>query len=238
MDVNELTSKFGDYVAVSVIPGPNDKPSKTVDDENKDLKENKRIIARVEDFKHGLSENIGISRDLSVALNIENQIGNIVSLKPAIRNLPKRPTTFTIHPYIIHTKKKEHTINKKDNKILQQLTEKLYPDIASMAITNFIKIPIVPNILPYGGLLKFRKNDDYNAWIKPYNLDSKKPIKLEIGDELLRPQSYIEQPPQDTTDLEVIGLDQTVEGIVDSFATSENTGTLIHGNSGSGKRYY
>lgn len=42
MDLNELTNKFGDYVAVSVIPGPNDKPSKTVDDKNKDLKENKK----------------------------------------------------------------------------------------------------------------------------------------------------------------------------------------------------
>lgn len=235
MDLNELTNKFGDYVAVSVIPGPNDKPSKTVDDENKDLKENKRIVARVVDYKNGLSENIGLSRDLSVALNIENQIGNIISLKPAIRNLPKRPTTFTVHPYIIHTKKKEVTINKKDNKVLQQLTEKFYPDIASMPITNFIKIPVIPNILPYGGLLKFRKNDDSNAWIKPYSLESKKPIKLELGDELLRTQSFIEQPPNDDNDLEAIGLDETVDDIVDSFTTSENTGTLIHGNSGSGK---
>ncbi|RCK65503.1 Peroxisome biosynthesis protein PAS1 [Candida viswanathii] len=226
VDVDELTPRFGDYVAVSVIPGPNDKTAKSVDEENKDLKENKRIVAKV---------NIGISRDLSVSLNIENQIGNMISLKPAVRNLPKRPTTFTIHPYIIHTKKKEVTINKKDNKVLQQLTEKLYPEIASLPVTNFTKIPIIPSLLPYGGLLRFRKNDDYNAWIKPYNLDSKKPIKLELGDELLRPQSFIEQPATDDSDLEAIGLDATVEDIVDSFATSQNTGTLIHGNSGSGK---
>ena len=58
---------------------------------------------------------------------------------------------------------------------------------------------------------------------------------MELGDELLRTQSFIEQPPNDDNDLEAIGLDETVDDIVDSFTTSENTGTLIHGNSGSGK---
>lgn len=254
---DELPQGFNsEYVAVSVIPGPNDKTSTkalqaTEDDNNnnnnsnnnnKNLKENKRIIAKLVDYKSGPSGNIGLSHNLAIALNIENQIGNIISLKPAIKNLPKRPTTFTIHPYIIHTKKKEITIssNKKENKLAQQLTEIMYPGIASIPITNFTKIPIIANILPYGGLLRFRKNDEYNAWIKPYNLDLKKPIKFEIGDEILRPSSFIEQEidkptTNDTEEQEAIGLDNTVEDIVDSFITSENTGTLVHGNSGSGK---
>ena len=266
---DELPQGFSsEYVAVSVIPGPNDKTStKTLpitedddNDKNKNLKENKRIIAKLVDYKFGPSGNIGLSHNLSIALNIENQIGNIISLKPAIKNLPKRPTTFTIHPYIIHSKKKEITIsnNKKENKLAQQLTEIMYPDIASLPITNFMKIPIIANILPYGGLLKFRKNDEYNAWIKPYNLDTKKPIKFEIGDEILRPSSFIQQEQkinnhnngteyeygekegkeeeeEEDEELEAIGLDDTVEEIVDSFITSENTGTLIYGNSGSGK---
>ena len=119
---DELPQGFNsEYVAVSVIPGPNDKTSTkalqaTEDDNNnnnnsnnnnKNLKENKRIIAKLVDYKSGPSGNIGLSRNLAIALNIENQIGNIISLKPAIKNLPKRPTTFTIHPYIIHTKKKK-----------------------------------------------------------------------------------------------------------------------------------
>ena len=88
--------------------------------------------------------------------------------------------------------------------------------------------------------MRFRKNDEYNAWIKPYNLDLKKPIKFEIGDEILRPSSFIEQEidkptTNDTEEQEAIGLDNTVEDIIDSFITSENTGTLVYGNSGSGK---
>ena len=90
--------------------------------------------------------------------------------------------------------------------------------------------------------MRFRKNDEYNAWIKPYNLDLKKPIKFEIGDEILRPSSFIEQEidkptTNDTEEQEAIGLDNTVEDIIDSFITSENTGTLVYGNSGSGKTF-
>ncbi|KAL6451401.1 PEX1 Peroxisome biosynthesis protein PAS1 [Candida maltosa Xu316] len=237
VDVDDLPRDFNEYVAVSVVPGPNDKPSKTtVDEENKDLKENKRIVAKIVDYKHGNGDNIGLSKKLSIALNIEHQIGNIINLKPAVKNLPKRPTTFTIYPYIIHTKKKEVTINKKDtSKLVTHLTDYLYPEITNWPITNYLKIPIIPNILPYGALLKFRKNDDVNAWIRPYSLDTKKPIKFEIGDELLRPQSFIESSTNENGQLEAIGLESVVDDIVDSFTTSENTGTLVYGNSGSGK---
>ncbi|KAG7664567.1 PEX1 [[Candida] subhashii] len=243
---NELPQDvISDYVAVSVIPGPNDKPNgsgNNIDEANTDLKENKRIIAKLLDFKDGIADNIGVSQSLAIALHIENQVGNIIVLKPAIKNLPRRPTTFTIHPYITQSKRKDQQINLNNkqqsadnNKLIQQITEKLYPGISKSCMTNYTKIPIIPNILPNGGLLKFRKNDDPNSWIKPYSLDSKKPIRIEIGEELLRAQSFIQTRPDNTQEDEAIGLDAMIEDIVESFVDSPNTGSLIYGNSGSGK---
>ncbi|CAI5760357.1 unnamed protein product [Candida verbasci] len=238
MSIDELPIDFKNsdyYAAVSIVPGPNDKPSKVVDEEQQaKLKENKKIIAKIVDYK--TVDNIGISSRLAIALGIENQIGNIIVLKPAIKNLSKRPTTLTIYPYITQTKKSKEINTTKNNKLLQQLTTELYPHLSELIITNNLKLPIIPNILPNGGLLKFRKNDDVNAWIKPYSLNKKKPIKLELGDDILKPTSYIEQKEREiATNENAIGLDSLVDEIIESFTTTENTGSLIYGNSGSGK---
>lgn len=71
-----------------------------------DIKENKRIIAELVNYK-GISNNIGLSKSLAIALNAYDQTGNIVVLKPAVKELPKRPTTFIIHPYVINSNKKK-----------------------------------------------------------------------------------------------------------------------------------
>lgn len=237
-----------DYVAISVIPGPNDKllkaaPQSTDDSDNRvaSLRENKRVIARLVDFPSSPANNVGLSTKLAIALNIEGQIGNIIAIKPAVKNLPKRPTTFIVHPYITQTKKSgEISINTTEKLELQTraklLSEYLYNEgaIYSSSATNYTKIPIIPKLLPNGGLLKFRKNDDINAWIKPYNIESKKPIKIELGEELLRAGSFVQQD-QKEEELEVIGLDGVIDEIIESFTTSKNTGTLVYGNSGSGK---
>ncbi|KAK6458461.1 AAA ATPase, peroxisomal biogenesis [Scheffersomyces xylosifermentans] len=242
-------SIISDYVAVSVIPSPNDKstksaPQSTEENGNKvvvALKENKRIIAKLVDYPTGPANTVALSTKLAVALNVELQIGNIIAIKPAIKTLPRRPTTFTVHPYVTQTKKSTQinstSLEKKELQVkVNQLTEFLYNQdhFYNSAVTNFIKIPIIPQILPLGGLLKFKKNDDTNAWIKPYSIESKKPIKIEIGEDLLRTGSFIQQE-EEKEEIEAIGLDTVVDDIIESFTTSKNTGTLVYGNSGSGK---
>ncbi|KAK6465938.1 AAA ATPase, peroxisomal biogenesis [Scheffersomyces coipomensis] len=240
------------YVAVSIVPGPNDKqqkntvPEDTSDESSKvqSYKENKRIIAKLINYPDSPPNSIGLSCKLAIALNVELQVGNIVVLKPAIKNLPKRPSSLIIHPYIIQSKRvNQININSSEKKeqavnLINDLTNYLYKDQAfyNNPLTNFVKLPIIPNVLPYGGLLRFKKNDEVNGWIKPYNIDSKKAIKVEIGDELVRASSFIEvQDELEKEEVQAIGLDDTVEDIVDSFITSKNTGTLLYGNSGSGK---
>ncbi|KAG5417957.1 PEX1 [Candida metapsilosis] len=235
---SELPGAFGTFVAVSILPGPND--LKNILSNEKDVKENKRIIAELVNYK-GTSNNIGLSKSLAIALNAYGQTGNIVVLKPAVKELPKRPSTFTIHPYIINSNKKKEVNQTKTAKLAKQLTDALYPQISTTAVTNFIKIPSIAGILPYGGVLRFRKNENYNAWIKPYDLSRKKPIKIELGDDLLRPQSFIQDVQQDAAakeDDKPIGIEKVVSDLVDSFLVSSNTGTLVYGNSGSGKTLY
>ncbi|KAI5970784.1 PEX1 [Candida margitis] len=235
---NELPEGFDSYVAVSILPGPNDLKN-ALANEN-DIKENKRIVAELANHK-GMSNNVGLSKSLAIALNAYKQTGDIVVLKPAVKCLPKRPTTFVIHPYEINSNKKKEVNKTKASKLTQQLTEALYPQISTTTVTNFVKIPSIAGTLPYGGLLKFRKNDNYNAWVKPYDLSRKKPIKIEIGDELLRPQSFIQELQQESALREQdkpIGIEKAVADLVGSFLVSANTGTLVYGNSGSGKTLY
>ncbi|KAI5950180.1 PEX1 [Candida jiufengensis] len=239
VDFNDLPKEFDSYVAVSIVSGPNDLKN-NLENEN-DIKENKRIIAKLVNYKKSSNNNIGLSKDLSIALNVFGQTGNIVVLKPAIKSSPKRPTTFVICPYIINSNKKKEINQTKTNKSIQQLTDALYPQISTWPITNFMKIPNIPGILPYGGILRFRKNESYNAWIRPYDLNTKKPIKIELGDELLRPQSFIQDLNSNISPVEeseAIGTESAIEDLVDAFVISENTGTLIYGHSGSGKTLY
>lgn len=259
LDLDQLPDDFDTFVAVSVVPGPNEIRN-NLENEN-DIKENRRVIAQLVDYKEGHG-NVGLSFDLATALGVRGQIGNIIALKPAIKNLSKRPSSFVVHPYVIHTNKKKEINLTKTSKTAQMLNDALYPLIADSPVTNYMRIPAITGILPYGGLLKFRKIENHNAWIKPYNLTTKKPVKIEIGDELLRPQSFVEEVKlpyqigrvkgekrggfedkdengeEEIEGEEPIGVADKIEDLVESFVISENTGTLVYGNAGSGKTLY
>lgn len=258
-----------EYVAVSVIPGPNTKQNivgsgtqnqehnqnqnqpKENTQNSKDklsapLKENKRVIAKLVNYSKCPLNTVGLSNKLAIALNVEYQVGSIVVLNPSVKNVAKRPSSFVIHPYVLQTKKVDQ-INLNSNerkerntKLTNSLKGLFYNEensINSSPITNYVKLPIVPHLLPHGGLLKFKRNEDINAWIKPFTIsDEKKQIKLELGEELIRNQSFIEEVKPEPEDQDkIVGLDKAIDEIINSITISKNSGTLIHGNSGSGK---
>lgn len=172
-----------EYVAVSIVPGPNSKhnivgsgnqsqeqnQNQNVAKENSKekisspLKENKRVIAKLVNCPRCPSNTVGLSTKLAIALNVESQVGSIVVLNPSVKNISKKPSSFVIHPYVLQTKKTDqinlNSTEKKDakTKILQALTTLFYNEQSSInnsPITNYIKLPIVPHLLPNGGLLK------------------------------------------------------------------------------------
>lgn len=249
------TLNRAEYVAVSVIPGPNSKkdntPKSDAPKDEKDakevapLEENKRIIARLVNMQSAPSNHVGLSRKLAVALSMESSIGGVVALRPAVKPSSKIPSTLTIHPYITQTKSTNQVnINSSEKKevsakMIQGIQSKLFNDKTSVfSMTNFMKLPIIPNVLPNGGLLKFKRNDDINAWLKPFAGSDKKFPSLEIGDELLRATSFIENKIETTELTEAIGFEKMIQKSIETVDLEGNTGILIHGNSGSGKTLF
>lgn len=256
VNFNEVVSSLSrlEYVSVSVVPGPNSKqntvegPLELPDDpNNKDkdfsaLKESKRIVAKLVSYSRTPKNSVGLSRNLAVALNVEDQLGLIIALRPAPASALKRPTTVIVHPYITQTKLGSLSLNSAESKakvteLAKSISEKLTKDgFFDSPVTNYAKVPAVPGLLPNGGLLKFKKNDDIAAWVKPSSTG--KVPKVEIGPEVLRNMSFIETSIAPQTEEEAYGLYDTIEDTVQSILTSQNSGTLVYGNSGAGKSLF
>lgn len=248
LNFSEVISTFNkaEFVAVLIVPGPNHKINTVEPQQDKEkfhvpLKENKRIIARVVDYA-APTNTVGLSRKLAVALNVENVTGFITVIKPAVKHLAKKPATFVVHPYIVQTKKASVSVNsheKKDRESLltESLTKILYSQkfpLTPAPVTNYTKLPIIPGVLPHGGLLKFKRNDETTGWTRLCDAENKKISKIELGDDLLRNASFLEEPVPNEQ-LEAIGLEKTVSSLVLSITTFRNSGSLVHGNAGSGK---
>lgn len=254
-EIRDLFSDY-EYLCVSIVPGPNSGQSKNPiqDDQQNEkdkignsLKESTKIIARAIYYDGCPKDTVGISKNLAISLNTELLIGSVVILQPPTTKVSKRPAVFVVHPYITQSKKASQ-LNLSErksqaNKLTEELTKYFYLNensFASSPLTNYTKLPIIPKVLPLGGLLEFKKNDSPNAWIKPH--DGKKQSRIELGEDLLRPNSFIENRKAEVnrgaSDVEIessIGIKDLIIDIVDSVTISSNTGTLVYGNSGSGK---
>lgn len=253
--MDELAHAFerSPYASVSIVPGPNAKQNVAPTNENADeektkeklspVTENKNIIAKLVFTNCVPSNTVGLSRKLAVSLNVDSLVGFKVVLRVAGKSLSRRPATFLVHPYIIQSKKNDllklNALASKNQheKINQMVSEYLFNSkdpITKYPITNFTKIPAIPDVLPYGGILSFARKRDPNAWIDP-DRKSKWSAKIEVDEDVLRSASFVESPNA-ITDLEPIhGLEQMLEDITEHLSTFRNSGILVHGASGSGK---
>lgn len=261
---DEVINTFNraEFVSVSVVPGPDSKtnnaptpesrhPSDVGPNEKKEeldkvpkISENKSIVARIINYKSCPSNTVGLSVRLADALNVSGELGIKVVLKQAPKSSPKKPSAFIIHPYITKTKKADSvqlnssSKNEKQQSLLNNLTKILYDPQSSIAkspITNFMRLAPVPIILPHGGILEFRKNSENLAWLKPLESKSSKALpRIELGDEVLRSQSFLESEPVETLD-HMYGSEKVIDEMLDYLSTFSNSGIMVHGVSGSGK---
>lgn len=249
-----------EYVTVSVIPGPSAKvehpsqdqrqprngsgQSKEKERDGASLLENSNIIARLVNCKSAPANTVGLSENLSLALNVAGTVGFKVVLKNAVKNVSKRPSTFVIHPYITQTKKSDvislnaGSKTEIQSKLSQSISASLFEEgnlIKEFPITNNSRLPPIPGILPYGAILSFKRNDDPHAWIKPHSCESGRVNpKLEIGTELLRSSSFVEAPVL-TKLSPLYGASSVLDDILNHLSTFANSGLMLHGTSGSGK---
>lgn len=241
------------YVSVTVIPGPtsvlNNAPSESspVDESTKEkgtiVTENKHIVAKLICNNHAPSNTVGLSRKLGVSLNVKGLVGFKVILKPAGRSLSRKPTTLVVHPYTTQNKKSDqlklNSQTKKDQQNQSQLRIANYllnskSPITSSPITNFTRIPPIPEILPAGGILSIKRKSDPLAWIESHSISKSRPT-IEIGEEILRASSFVEEVTDNEVLQPIYGLELTAEEIVDHYINFKNSGILVHGAAGSGK---
>lgn len=246
-----------DYVSVSIIAGPQSKINKapTETTENADdkgaekgngpisaLTENKQVIAKLRNFANP-ANHVTLSESLAIALGVEKELGYKVVVRQASRHLSKRPSTFIIHPYVTQTKSnKQLSLNSTNIKeehaaLCKAASEHIFLNMKlnGSPLTNYLKLPIIPGILPQGGLLTFKRRPERNVWIKPFEVDKNSLPKLHIEADILRSSSFIqstETPPK----LEIAyEQSDTIEEAVEKISLFKNTGILVHGPPGSGK---
>lgn len=241
------------YVSVSIIPGPNLPQSNTapetspVDDTSKDkgtsITENKHIVAKLVCSNHGPSNTVGLSRKLGVSLNVKGHVGFKVILKPAGKSSSRKPATLVVHPYITLTKKgdllKLNSQTKKDQQkqVELQISDYLLNPknpITNSPITNFTRIPPISGVLPAGGILSIKRKSDPLTWVKPYDISKGCP-NIEMGEEILRSSSFVEDSANYQELQPIYGMELTVQEIVDHYTNFKNSGILVHGAPGSGK---
>lgn len=253
------TLNRADYVAVSVIAGPYPKAEtighdistqrnisgpKGKEKDGMHVVENANLIAKLINCSSAPPNTVGLSKKLAIMLNVDGKIGFKVVLKAAVKNASKRPSTFVVHPYINHTRSSD-TINlspgMKDgvqSELSRSLSLHFFQDgnlITNFPITNNSRIPVIPGILPYGGILRFKRVDDACAWIKPFSQEGgKAPPKIEIGQELSR-ENTIAEEAYERVRIALHGSDLILDVIVDHIVSFQNSGIMLHGPSGCGK---
>lgn len=246
-----------DYVSVSVIAGPQSKvnkaPTETAENaEGKSaekgaalvtaLTENKQVIAKLRNVANP-ANHVALSESLAIALGVEKEVGYKVLVRQAARHLSKRPSTFTIHPYVTQTKtNKQLSLNSASAKeehaaLCRKVSEHIFLGLKLNAspLTNYVKLPIIPGVLPQGGLLTFKRRPERNVWIKPFDVEKKSLPKVEIEADLLRSTSFVQNTETEAKLDTAYERSDVIEEAVEKISLFKNTGILVHGPSGSGK---
>lgn len=210
---------------------------------NKTLAENARIVAKLVCSPSFSRLNLGLSQHLAAVLNVSGRVGFKVFMRCAGKSVSKRPATFVIHPYVNEEKLSNniqlHSQKKADSQasLAQQLASALFGNsllISHFPITNNSRITPIPDILPQGGIITFKRNDNPCAWIRPFHTESKAKglPKLEVGDGL-------SGPPCSSSAAETLesiyGSAYKLDDIVRLLSCFENSSVMLHGASGSGK---
>lgn len=246
-----------DYVSVSIVLGPLSKQNRAPTDssesaaidgeKSKDsptpLLECKQVVARLRNSPNVPDNNVGLSLGLAIALGVENKIGYKVLVRQASKHLSKRPSTFVVHPYVTQTKSsKQLNLNSASSKeenanLCKRLSEQLFRErrLCDSPLTNYLKLPIIPGLLPHGGLLVFKRRTEKHVWIKPFEATPKALPKVEVEADLLRSESFVQETQSSTSLDAAYEMESTIDDILDQIAMFKNSGVMIHGSSGSGK---
>lgn len=259
-NTNEISHDFrrAEFVVVSVARGYSEyNVSSTHDngvkrsvlspkDQSKDfnsLAENPKIVANLVSSTSFPKFTLGLSQKLAAVLNVSGCVGYKVTIRYAGKSVSKRPATFVVHPYVNEGKSgnnlqlQSQMRAESQARFAQQLASVLFQNpllISHFPITNNSKIPPISDVLPQGGIISFKRNDNPSAWIRPFHTGSeaKGLPKLEVGNELSGPPSS--KFVAETLD-SIYGSADKLDDIVRLLSCFENSSVMLYGASGSGK---
>ncbi|KAA8906677.1 hypothetical protein TRICI_005100 [Trichomonascus ciferrii] len=202
------------------------------------------VVAKLVPYSNGPEGHVGVSYGLSVALKIAGTVGNVIRLESASKPLSKVPSNILVHPYIISTApnpmlklagdkaEKQSQQQKAEEEKLEKVKEWLLEgNVLSGPVSNLVQIPVLSDVLPYGGLLELEETE---GWVRDASN-----IPLKIGAEILRGESTI--PPKLEAVANPAGPVRRVVGIdkdlveFNKAVRNSTGGTLIYGTRGSGK---
>ncbi|KAG7860104.1 hypothetical protein KL919_002809 [Ogataea angusta] len=199
--------------------------------------EQRKIVAILVHDPLAPRRSAGVSPLLAIALGIEHRCGDLVCIEAAPRKYGTDIHTVVLHKIITHTSTvnelafkndgdrqlKQAEAKKELNAKFQEQFKRLH--FTNCPITNGMKVPVIPDLLPQGGFLELR--DGYQ-----WALLGEKLPNFELGDERLKPESFVERryEPKDGS---IVGHKELIARLVRSVRHGHNC--VLSGASGSGK---
>nr|AAF20144.1 peroxisome assembly protein Pex1p [Yarrowia lipolytica] len=183
-----------------------------------------------------------LSYALADALGIPSSVGHVIRFESASKPLSQKPGALVIHRFITKTvgaaeqkslrlkgeKNADDGVSADDQFSLLEELKKL--QMLEGPITNFQRLPPIPELLPLGGVIGLQNSE---GWIQGGYL-GEEPIPFVSGSEILRSESSLSPSNIESEDKRVVGLDNMLNKI-NEVLSRDSIGCLDYGSRGSGK---
>lgn len=220
----------------------------------------------------GLEGHVGLSYALSIALGVSETVGNVVKIEFASKPLANPPSTIVVRPLITNSSPSHNSSNtasglkfgkkmdalaqseqlakqseNEKTKKIQIIKKFLFEDsgIINGPITSNMRLPPLPDTLNHGFILQLKSAE---GWMIPNTKDKKHALEIEMGVDLICPESTIGRSLSTIQEefkssasgtkpgtRRVVGIDKSLKEINESVRSGFSTGLLVYGSRGSGK---
>lgn len=197
----------------------------------------KHVVVRV--VSGGLKGYIGLTSAVAQTLDVNNCTGELMIVESADRPLIEIPHNLIIHSFVTQSPDKrvlrsrqQDLKNAEKLKVIREHLDAL-GFFVDNAITNRVNLPIIPEVLPYGGQVEFKLAD---GWFVSTACN----YTFTLGDDIVKDSDVLKRVVDNeieqfhSTGGKLIGYDSLVLDITRQLLKNVN-GILIHGPSGSGK---
>lgn len=231
------------FVNVSIVAGPDAQKTQQIDAKAQAI--SKKIGAKLVHHPSAQSQ-VGLSRLLAIALDVDGEIGFMVKLEKATPSPITKYPTLIVSPLTSESKpeslnelnisstqaQREKELKRlKIQKLKEEISKHFFDlELNNTCLTKGVKLPILAGF-PEGCVLQFK---DQSTLLAPSG-DSK--LSFSIGDDILVPKSQIpssltvKSPPDVTIS---IGTKETSKKIKRSLKKGK-VGVLVYGPAGCGK---